>query len=199
MFEEIYKWFIELFGVKEEEKPAPKKKPVAKKTATKKKPVAKKTATKKKTTAKKQVINMEEVENLELEQEVDGTEPEVQEVEYHDQDDLPSAVDDAANVMSEYEPQDELPLGMENDEEPVRDLVDQITGDDLVSAEGSFTSIIADKIRDALDNKKVEIANSVYNGIDASETEIEDAEDLISDEMTDSMEENQYQNLLLYK
>ena len=92
--------------------------------------------------------------------------------------------------MSEYTPQDELSLGMENDEEPVRDLVDQITGDDLVSAEGSFTSIIADKIRDALDNKKVEIANSVYNGIDASETEIEDAEDPISDEMTDSIEEN---------
>ena len=133
---------------------------------------------------------MEEVENFELEQEVDGTKPEVQEVEYHDQDNLPSAVDDAANVMSEYEPQDELPLGMENDEEPVRDLVDQITGDDLVSAEGSFTSIVSDKIRDALDNKKVEIANSVYNGIDASETEIEDAEDPISDEMTDSMEEN---------
>ena len=38
---------------------------------------------------------MEEVENFELEQEVDGTEPEVQEVEYHDQDELPSAVDDA--------------------------------------------------------------------------------------------------------
>ena len=133
---------------------------------------------------------MEEVENFELEQEVDGTKPEVQEVEYHDQDNLPSAVDDAANVMSEYEPQDELPLGMENDEEPVRDLVDQITGDDLVSAEGSFTSIISDKIRDALDNKKVEIANSVYNGIDASETEIEDAGDPISDEMTGSMEEN---------
>ena len=137
---------------------------------------------------------MEEIEDFELEQEVDGTEPEVQEVEYHDQDELPSAVDDAADVMSEYDPQpeaqDELPLGMENDEEPVRDLVDQITGDDLVSAEGSFTSIIADKIRDALDNKKVEIANSVYNGIDASETEIEDAEDPLSDEMTDSIEEN---------
>ena len=28
-------------------------------------------------------------------------EPEVQEVEYHDQDELPSAVDDAAEVMSE--------------------------------------------------------------------------------------------------
>ena len=46
---------------------------------------------------------MEEVEDFELEQEVDGTEPEVQEVEYHDQDELPSAVDDA-DVMSEYDP-----------------------------------------------------------------------------------------------
>ena len=139
---------------------------------------------------------MEEVENFELEQEVDGTEPEVQEVEYHDQDDLPSAVDDAADVMSEYDPQDELPLGMENDEEPVKELIDQITGDDLVGAEGSFQDIIADKVASALDNKKVELANSVYNGIDVDdleidpETDIEDAGDPISDETTDSIEEN---------
>ena len=145
---------------------------------------------------------MEEVENFELEQEVDGELPETQEVEYHDQDELPSAVDDAADVMSEYDPQpeaqDELPLGMENDEEPVRELIDQITGDDLVGAEGSFQDIIADKVANALDNKKHEVANSVYNGIDMNdldleidaETEIEDAEDPISDETTDSIEEN---------
>jgi len=139
---------------------------------------------------------MEEIEDFELEQEVDGTEPEVQEVEYHDQDDLPSAVDDAADVMSEYDPQDELPLGMENDEEPVKELIDQITGDDLVGAEGSFQDIIADKVASALDNKKVELANSVYNGIDVDdleidpETDIEDAGDPISDETTDSIEEN---------
>lgn len=141
---------------------------------------------------------MEEIEDFELEQEVDGTE--TQEVEYHDQDELPSAVDDAADVMSEYDPvpeaQDELPLGMENDEEPVRELIDQITGDDLVGAEGSFQDIIADKVANALDNKKHEVANSVYNGIDVNdleidpETEIEDAEDPISDETTDSIEEN---------
>jgi len=141
---------------------------------------------------------MEEIEDFELEQEVDGTEP--QEVEYHDQDELPSAVDDAADVMSEYDPvpeaQDELPLGMENDEEPVRELINQITTDDLVGAEGSFKDILADKVASALDNKKVELANSVYNGIDADnleidpETEIEDAEDPISDETTDSIEEN---------
>ena len=143
---------------------------------------------------------MEEIEDFELEQEVDGTEPEVQEVEYYDQDDLPSAVDDAADVISEYDPvpeaQDELPLGMENDEEPVKELIDQITGDDLVGAEGSFQDIIADKVASALDNKKHEVANSVYNGIDVNdleidpETEIEDAEDPISDETTDSIEEN---------
>jgi len=141
---------------------------------------------------------MEEIEDFELEQEVDGTEP--QEVEYYDQDELPSAVDDAADVISEYDPvpeaQDELPLGMENDEEPVKELIDQITGDDLVGAEGSFQDIIADKVANALDNKKHEVANSVYNGIDVNdleidaETEIEDAEDPISDETTDSIEEN---------
>ena len=61
---------------------------------------------------------MEEVENFELEQEVDGGEPEVnqevQEVEYYDQDNMPSAVDDAAEVMSN----------------PQADLIDQILDGD---------------------------------------------------------------------
>ena len=79
---------------------------------------------------------------------------------------------------------------------PITNLVDQIAGDDLVGAEGSFQNIIQDKIASALDSKKVEIANSVYNGIDVNdaeidpETAIEDAEDPITDETTDSIEEN---------
>ena len=129
---------------------------------------------------------MEEVENFELEQEVDGSEPEVQEVEYYDQDNMPSAVDDAAEVMSN----------------PTADLIDQITTDDLVNAEGSFNSIIADKLSDALDNRKVEIAGAVYNGIEpeepsveelsaetGSETEIEDADEENSTETTNSIDE----------
>tara|TARA_B100001057_G_scaffold108143_1_gene105871 strand:- start:3173 stop:3553 length:381 start_codon:yes stop_codon:yes gene_type:complete len=122
---------------------------------------------------------MEEVENFELEQEVDGELPETQEVEYYDQDDMPSAVDDAADVMSS----------------PTEDLIDQITGDDLVGAEGSFQSIIQDKLSDALDAKKVEIAGAVYNGIDIedpsmeSETEIEDAGEENSTETTDTIDE----------
>ena len=94
---------------------------------------------------------------------------------------------------------------MENDEEPVRELINQITTDDLVGAEGSFRDILADKVASALDNKKVELANSVYNGIDApdgamgldlplddmdAESEIEDTGEENSTETTDSIEEN---------
>ena len=99
---------------------------------------------------------------------------------------MPSAVDDAAEVMSN----------------PTADLIDQITTDDLVNAEGSFNSIIADKLSDALDNRKVEIAGAVYNGIEpeepsveelsaetGSETEIEDADGENSTETTDSIDE----------
>ena len=94
---------------------------------------------------------MEEVEDFKLEQEVDGVEPEVQEVEYHDQDELPSAVDDDADVISVH---------------AGADLVDQILDGDLNSAEGSFKDILNTKLNDAMDNKKVELANSVYNDID---------------------------------
>ena len=67
---------------------------------------------------------------------------------------------------------------------------------------GSFNSIIADKLSDALDNRKVEIAGAVYNGIEpeepsveelsaemGSETEIEDADGENSTETTDSIDE----------
>ena len=46
------------------------------------------------------------------------------------------------------------------------DLVDQILDGDLNSAEGSFKDILNTKLNDAMDNKKVELANSVYNDID---------------------------------
>ena len=86
---------------------------------------------------------MEEVKNFELEQEVDGAEPEVnqevQEVEYYDQDNMPSAVDDAAEVMSN----------------PQADMIDQILDGDLTNAEGSFKDILDTKLNDAMDNRKV--------------------------------------------
>ena len=139
---------------------------------------------------------MEEVEDFKLEQEVDGVEPEVnqevQEVEYHDLDDMPSAVDDAAEVISVH---------------AGADLVDQILDGDLNSAESSFKDILNTKLNDAMDNKKVELANSVYNDIDdiAEPTytpevdelsvesddisEVETPGEEIQDETTDSIEQ----------
>ena len=116
---------------------------------------------------------------------------EVQEVEYYDQDNMPSAVDDAAEVMSNSQ----------------ADMIDQILDGDLTNAEGSFKDILDTKLNDAMDNKKVELANSVYNDIDdiAEPTytpeedelsvesddisEVETPGEEIQDETTDSIEQ----------
>ena len=37
---------------------------------------------------------------------------------------------------------------------------------DLTNAEGSFKDILDTKLNDVMDNRKIELANSVYNGID---------------------------------
>ena len=51
---------------------------------------------------------------------------------------MPSAVDDAAEVMSS----------------PQADLIDQILDGDLTNAEGSFKDILDTKLNDAMDNRK---------------------------------------------
>tara|TARA_B100000941_G_scaffold204451_1_gene149005 strand:- start:6 stop:443 length:438 start_codon:yes stop_codon:yes gene_type:complete len=140
----------------------------------------------------------EEQQELELDDNVSDQEVEAEldqptEVEYYDQDDMPSAVDDAAEVMSN----------------PQADMIDQILDGDLTNAEGSFKDILDTKLNDAMDSRKVELANSVYNGIDdiaeptytpdeeeleisaetSDETEIEAPGEEISDETTDSIEQ----------
>lgn len=140
----------------------------------------------------------EEQQELELDDNVSDQEVEAEldqptEVEYYDQDDMPSAVDDAAEVMSN----------------PQADMIDQILDGDLTNAEGSFKDILDTKLNDAMDSRKVELANSVYNGIDdiaeptytpdeeeleisaetSDETEIEAPGEEISDESTDSIEQ----------
>ena len=136
-----------------------------------------------------QELELDDVSDQEVELELDQP----TEVEYYDQDDMPSAVDDAAEVMSN----------------PQADLIDQILDGDLTNAEGSFKDILDTKLNDAMDNRKVELANSVYNGIDdiaeptytpdeeeleisaetSDETEIEAPGEEISDESTDSIEQ----------
>ena len=106
---------------------------------------------------------------------------------------MPSAVDDAAEVMSN----------------PQADMIDQILDGDLTNAEGSFKDILDTKLNDAMDNRKIELANSVYNGIDdiaeptytpdeeeleisaetSDESQLETPGEEISDETTDSIEQ----------
>jgi hypothetical protein len=86
-------------------------------------------------------------------------------------------------------------------------MIDQILDGDLTNAEGSFKDILDTKLNDAMDNKKVEIANSVYNNIDdmaeptytptedelSAESddvsEVETPGEEIQDETTDSIEQ----------
>jgi len=54
----------------------------------------------------------------------------------------------------------------------VEELINQITAGDLTNAEGSFKSIIQDKMADALESQRVATANDIFNtpeGLDDEE------------------------------
>lgn len=69
---------------------------------------------------------------------------------------------------------------------PIEDLVNHITAGELNKAEGSFQSIIQDKMADALDAQRIAVAQNIFNtpeGLDDEEIvdetiEDEDDEDL---------------------
>lgn len=67
-------------------------------------------------------------------------------------------------------------------EEPtaVEELINQITTGDLNKAEGSFTSIVHDKMADALEAQRVATAQAIFN--DADEDLLDDPADELSDE-----------------
>ena len=65
--------------------------------------------------------------------------------------------------------------------ETINSMIDKILDGDNVSAKEDFESLITQKMNDALDHKKVEVASSIYGGeqsevTDDSELEIEDNE-----------------------
>jgi hypothetical protein len=67
-------------------------------------------------------------------------------------------------------------------EEPnaVAELINQITTGDLNKAEGSFQSIVTDKMADALEAQRVATAQAIFN--DADEDLLDDPADELSDE-----------------
>lgn len=69
----------------------------------------------------------------------------------------------------------------------VEQMIDQISAGDLNKAEGSFHSIIQDKMADALEAQRIATAQAIFNGQD---DDIEDGdEDLeVEDETDDFLE-----------
>jgi len=78
----------------------------------------------------------------------------------------------------------------------VEELINQITTGDLNKAEGSFQSIVQDKMADALEAQRIATAQAIFNGsdddllddVDDVEEE-DDDEDTVSDEELDADEE----------
>ena len=67
-------------------------------------------------------------------------------------------------------------------EEPtaVQELINQITTGDLNKAQGSFQSIVTDKMADALEAQRIATAQAIFN--DADEDLLDDEEGIIGDE-----------------
>lgn len=62
---------------------------------------------------------------------------------------------------------------------PIEDLVNQITTGELAKAEGSFKSILDDKLVSAIDAQRVQVAQNIFD------KDEEDSEDITDEELTD--------------
>jgi len=66
--------------------------------------------------------------------------------------------------------------------EHIRGIIDALADKDYTSAKSAFDFAVADKMSDALETRRIEIASSLYDGSGASEEEISDSEELSSEE-----------------
>ena len=78
----------------------------------------------------------------------------------------------------------------------VEELINQITAGELNKAEGSFQSIVQDKMADALESQRIATAQAIFNtpeglddeDIDITDEEIVDEEEILA-ELDDDQEE----------
>lgn len=78
---------------------------------------------------------------------------------------------------------------------PIEDLLKSIETQDFNAAETQFNDLIGDRLQDTLDQAKVRIASSIYNGEESEDTseeefEIDDAEVELELDMDDEDLEN---------
>jgi len=79
---------------------------------------------------------------------------------------------------------------------PIHDLIDAIQQQDFNSAQGSLDAVLADKMHDALEVEKISVADTIFNGAEEDQLEIDfEDDDLIEDEIEDEVEdETEYES-----
>lgn len=65
--------------------------------------------------------------------------------------------------------------------EHIRGLIDALADKDYTTARSAFDAVVSDKMTDALDTRRIEIASSIYDK-GAAEDESIDSEELSSEE-----------------
>lgn len=70
----------------------------------------------------------------------------------------------------------------ETETNPIEDLVNQITDGELSKAEGSFNSLIQDKMAAALNAQRIDVASSIYG---VSDGDPEDEDDIVDEVIED--------------
>ena len=60
---------------------------------------------------------------------------------------------------------------------PIADLLKSIEGEDFNTAETQFNDLIGDRLQDTLDQARVRIASSIYNGEEPEQDDYDDVED----------------------
>jgi hypothetical protein len=68
----------------------------------------------------------------------------------------------------------------------VEELINQITDGELNKAEGSFQSIIQDKMSDALESQRIATAQAIFNDADV---DVEDDSDITDEEIEDVVDQ----------
>jgi hypothetical protein len=68
----------------------------------------------------------------------------------------------------------------------VEELINQITDGDLNKAEGSFQSIVQDKMADALEAQRIATAQAIFNDADV---DVEDDSDITDEEIEDVVDQ----------
>ena len=70
----------------------------------------------------------------------------------------------------------------ETETNPIEDLVNQITDGELSKAEGSFNSLIQDKMAAALNAQRIDVASNIYG---VSDGDPEDEDDIVDEVIED--------------